>query len=100
MKMTVEGVWNLKVSTPMGEQTPVLTLKVSGNECSGSFAGPRGTAEFNGGSVDGNNVSFKAEVEAMGNKVTIECNAIIDGDKISGELKTPMGSAQFSGERA
>ena len=98
--MVVEGVWNLKVSTPMGEQTPVLTLNVSGNECSGSLAGARGTAEFSGGSVEGDNVSFKAEVEAMGNQVTIECSATIDGDKISGELKTPMGSAEFSGERA
>jgi hypothetical protein len=100
MKMTVEGVWNLKVNTPMGEQTPVLTLNVSGNECSGSFAGAQGTAEFSGGSVEGNNISLKFEVNAMGNNITVECKATIDGDKISGELKTPMGSAQFSGERA
>ena len=98
--MPVEGVWNLKVSTPMGEQTPVLTLNVSGNECSGSFAGAQGTAEFSEGSVDGDNVSFSLQVDAMGSKITLECNAIVDGDKISGELKSPMGPAQFSGERA
>ena len=98
--MPVEGIWNLKVSTPMGEQTPVLTLKVNGNECSGSFAGAQGTAEFSGGSVEGDNVSFKLEVDAMGSKITLECSATVDGDKISGELKSPMGPAQFSGEKA
>ncbi len=98
--MSVEGKWNLKVSTPMGEQTPVLTLNVSGNECSGSFAGAQGSAEFSGGSVEGDNVSFSLQVEAMGQKINLECSATVDGDKISGELKSPMGPAQFSGERA
>ncbi len=84
----------------MGEQTPVLTLNVSGNECSGSFAGAQGTTEFSGGSVEGDNVSFSLQIEAMGQKVNLECSATIDGDKISGELKSPMGPAQFSGERA
>jgi hypothetical protein len=98
--MSVEGKWNLKVSTPMGEQTPVLTLNVKGNECSGSFAGAQGTAEFSGGSVEGDNVSFSLQIEAMGQKINLECSATIDGDKISGELKSPMGPAQFSGERA
>jgi hypothetical protein len=98
--MSVEGKWNLKVSTPMGEQTPVLTLNVSGNECSGSFAGAQGTAEFSGGSVEGDNVSFSLQIEAMGQKINLECSATVDGDKISGELKSPMGPAQFSGERA
>jgi len=98
--MSVEGKWNLKVSTPMGEQTPVLTLNVSGNECSGSFAGAQGSAEFSGGSVEGDKVSFSLQVEAMGQKINLECSATVDGDKISGELKSPMGPAQFSGERA
>jgi hypothetical protein len=98
--MSVEGKWNLKVSTPMGEQTPVLTLNVSGNECSGSFAGAQGSAEFSGGSVEGDNVSFSLQIEAMGQKINLECSATVDGDKISGELKSPMGPAQFSGERA
>jgi len=98
--MSVEGKWNLKVSTPMGEQTPVLTLDVSGNECNGSFAGAQGTAEFSGGSVEGDKVSFSLQIEAMGQKINLECSATVDGDKISGELKSPMGPAQFSGERA
>ncbi len=98
--MAVEGVWNLEITTQMGKQTPVLTLNVNGNECSGTFAGAQGTREFSGGSVDGDNVSFKLEVDAQGSKVTLECKATIDGDKISGELKSPMGPVQLSGERA
>ncbi|MBW2623071.1 MAG: hypothetical protein JRD68_09220 [Deltaproteobacteria bacterium] len=98
--MSVEGKWNLKVSTPMGEQAPVLTINVSGNECSGIFAGAQGSAEFSGGSVEGDNASFTLQVEAMGQKIDLQCNASVDGDKISGELKSPMGPAQFSGERA
>ncbi|MBW2092596.1 MAG: hypothetical protein JRI34_10815 [Deltaproteobacteria bacterium] len=55
--MAIEGKWNIKLNTPMGEQTPVLTLAVTGNELSGKWEGQRGTAEFSGGPVDGNNLS-------------------------------------------
>lgn len=71
---SVEGKWNLKIQTPMGEQTPTLTLVAKGNALSGTFAGARGTANFDGGTID--------------------------GDKISGEIKSPMGPTRFSGVRA
>ena len=98
--MSIEGKWNLKMQTPMGEQTPILTLAVKGNALSGTFAGARGTANFDGGTIDGNKIAFTVKIEAMGQTFALECKAAIDGDKISGEIKSPMGPTQFSGARA
>ena len=98
--MSFAGTWNLKLSTPMGEQTPTLILTTDGNELSGMLESPAGKAEFTGGSIDGNNASWTATMEAMGMKVDVDCTATVDGDKISGELKSPMGGLTFSGERA
>jgi hypothetical protein len=99
-EMSVEGKWNLKIQTPMGEQTPTLTLVAKGNALSGTFAGARGTANFDGGTIDGNNIAFTVKIEAMGQTFSLECQAAIDGDKISGEIKSPMGPTRFSGVRA
>ena len=98
--MAIEGTWNLKLSTPMGEQTPTLILTTNGNELSGTVESPQGKAEFTGGTVDGDSASWKVEMEAMGQKISLDCTATVDGDNISGELKSPMGALNFSGERA
>jgi hypothetical protein len=98
--MSVEGKWNLKMQTPMGEQTPTLTLVADGNALSGTFTGARGAANFDGGTINGNNIAFTVKIEAMGQTFSLECKAAIDGDKISGEIKSPMGPTQFSGVRA
>ena len=98
--MSIAGTWNLKLSTPMGEQTPTLILTTDGNELNGSMESPQGKAEFTGGTVDGDNASWTVEMEAMGTKISVDCTAAVDGDKISGEFKTPMGGLNFSGERA
>ncbi|MEE9436680.1 MAG: hypothetical protein V3V37_08325 [Candidatus Adiutricales bacterium] len=98
--MSFEGTWNLKLSTPMGEQTPTLILASDGSELSGTMESPAGKVEFTGGSVEGNTASWNVKLPAMGTEISVDCTATVDGDKISGELKSPMGSMNFSGERA
>jgi len=40
------------------------------------------------------------QVQAMGSDISVDCTATVDGDKITGELKSPMGALNFSGEKA
>jgi len=98
--MSFAGTWNLKLSTPMGEQTPTLILTTDGNELSGAMESPQGKVEFTGGSIDGNKASWTAKMKAMGMEISVDCTATVDGDTISGELKSPMGGLNFTGARA
>jgi hypothetical protein len=90
------GKWKLKVSTPMGEQTPTLTLNADG---SGLLEGPLGKASFSDGKIDGNNVSYAVTMQIMGQSFKLDVTAKTDGDTISGTMNTPMGNSTFTGVR-
>ena len=99
--MSVSGKYKLSMQTPMGPQTPTLTLNEEGGKVSGNMsgAGPMGTAEFQDGTADGNNITFEMKISAMGQEFSLSCKATIDGDNISGQMSTPMGGADFTGQR-
>jgi hypothetical protein len=90
------GKWKLKVSTPMGEQQPTLTLNADG---SGLLEGPLGKASFTDGKVDGDNVSYSVNMQIMGQSFKLDVTAKSDGDAISGTMNTPMGNSNFTGVR-
>lgn len=97
--MAVSGSYKLTVNTPMGQQTPTLTLKEDGGSLSGTFAHAMGTQEFSGGTVDGNKVKFDITLDAMGNQITLNIEGTIDSDSISGTMNTPMGGSEFTGQK-
>lgn len=94
--MSAVGKWKLKVSTPMGEQTPTLTLNADG---SGLLEGPLGKASFNDGKIDGDNASCSVNMQIMGQSFKLDMTAKADGNNISGTMNTPMGNSTFSGIR-
>lgn len=98
--MSVDGNWNMTLSTPMGERTAQLTLKSSGSALTGTQSGEQGSAEITDGKVDGNKVSWKvAIVNPM--PLTLEFNGTVDGDAMKGDMGVGfMGSFPFTGTRA
>lgn len=97
--MSVAGAFKLTMNTPMGVQTPTLTIKEEGGAVSGNMVGQMGTTEFSGGTADGNSAKWDMTIEAMGQKIQMSCNCTVDGDSISGAMSSPMGSADFTGQR-
>ena len=97
--MSVAGTYKLTMNTPMGTQTPTLTLTEDGGALSGSMAGEMGTQEFSGGTVDGNEASWNMTISAMGQEIELSCTAKVDGDSISGKMSSPMGGADYTGQR-
>lgn len=96
--MAVDGTWKLTMTTPMGVQEPTLTLASNGGTLTGSLAGPMGTAEIEDGKVDGNNVSWTITPAQMPMKINF--SGTVDGDKISGKAEVPaMGESPFEGVR-
>lgn len=94
--MSAVGKWKLKVSTPMGEQTPTLTLNADG---SGSLEGALGKASIAGAKIEGDAASFPVNMQIMGQSFKLEINAKAQGDTISGTMNTPMGNSNFTGTR-
>ncbi|MFN3236926.1 MAG: hypothetical protein ACE37D_07690 [Pseudomonadales bacterium] len=98
--MSADGTWNITLNSPMGAQQATLTLATEGGALSGSMAGPQGTQEFTGGTVDGNNLAWTIDM-TQPMPMKLEVSAEVAGDEISGNVKLgAFGDASFSGSRA
>jgi hypothetical protein len=98
--MSVDGTYNIVINSPMGAQKVTLTLKADGNTLTGSQAGAQGSMDISEGKVDGNNVSWSANITSP-MPMKLETTGTVDGDKISGNVKAgAFGSFPFSGQRA
>jgi len=98
--MSADGSWNITTKSPMGSQDGTLNLATDGGGLTGTMSGPQGDIEISEGTVDGNALSWKAQVTSP-MAITLEVTAAIDGDGISGDIKLgAFGNATFSGGRA
>jgi len=98
--MSATGSWNITTTSPMGSQDGTLALTEEGNSLSGTMSGPQGDIEITEGTVDGNDLTWKAQVTSP-MAITLEVGATIDGDNISGNIKLgAFGNATFSGARS
>ena len=97
--MSASGTWNITTTSPMGSQDGTLDLAEDGSSLTGKMSGPQGDIELNEGTVDGNDLTWKAEVTSP-MAITLEVAASVDGDNISGNIKLgSFGNATFSGTR-
>jgi cytochrome c1 len=99
-QMSVDGNWNMTMTTPMGERKATLSLKSAGNTLTGTQAGEQGSAEIADGKVDGNKVSWKVSIQNP-MPLTLEFTGTVDGDNMKGDMGIGfMGSFPFTGTRA
>lgn len=95
-----DGVWNTVTNTPMGAQNATLTLATDGDTLTGNMVSPQGTIDIEDGVVDGDSLSWKANITSP-MAMTLEFSATVNGDEISGNVQLGVfGSATFSGTRA
>jgi hypothetical protein len=98
--MSADGSWNTVINTPMGAQNGTLILATSGATLTGKMVGAQGEMALSDGTVDGNNLTWKAQMTSP-MPMTLEFSATVDGDSISGSVKLgAFGNASFSGTRA
>ena len=97
--MSAAGTWQLTVNTPMGTQTPTLTLAEEGGKLSGTLQSPMFSTDFGDGTIEGNDLSWAMTIEAMGQKIELTVAATLDGDSMSGKMNSPMGASDFTGKR-
>ncbi len=98
--MSVDGNWNITMSTPMGERQAKLSLKAAGSTLTGTQSAEGNTGEIQDGTVNGNNVAWKISITSP-MPLTLEFTGKVDGDAISGDMGLGMmGSFPFKGTRA
>jgi hypothetical protein len=95
----LDGTWTISMQTPLGTHTAMLTLSTAGGTLTGILWGNGHATQIADGAVDGDQVSWKADItDPMA--ITLVFSAKIQGDKLSGIVKLGMfGDAPLSGTR-
>lgn len=97
--MSVAGTYDIVTKTPMGDQKSKFTVNVNGSSFTGANVGAMGSMEVADGKVDGNMLTWKMDMKVP-MPMTLECEATVDGDTITGTVKAgAFGSMQMSGTR-
>ncbi|MCW2317045.1 hypothetical protein M2322_002599 [Rhodoblastus acidophilus] len=94
--MAIVGSWKLTLETPFGVQTPTLRIEADGSGGLGSSAGEVPLTDLQ---VAGDSAEFRAKVPTPMGSFNIGFDVTADGDALSGQFKTPLGSTPLSGVR-
>lgn len=99
--MTVAGTYDVTIKTPMGDQKGTLTVDANGDSFTGSVSSAMmGSMEITDGKVAGNRITWTMDMKVP-MPMTLEGEATVDGDAISGAVKAgAFGSMALSGARA
>ena len=85
------GAWNLSYRTRDGQTlTSTLTLKIEGNQVSGTLSSPRGTVPIDEGTVNGDSIAFAIVRVGFGDTIRIDYTGTISGDTM--RLKMTAGA--------
>ncbi|MEQ1494151.1 MAG: hypothetical protein ABL912_00130 [Novosphingobium sp.] len=97
--MSVAGTYECVTKTPMGDQKSDVTIVVDGDTFSGTNAGAMGSMDMENGKVDGNKLTWSMKM-TVPMPMTLEGEATIDGDTITGTVKAgAFGSFPLNGTR-
>lgn len=97
--MSAVGTWQLKMMTPLGEQTPTVTIVEDGDRFTGSYEAQTGSGELSDVNVDGDSFGFGGALDTPMGKIALTFEGTVAGDSVSGTVTTPMGALPFTGER-
>lgn len=98
--MTVDGIYNITIKTPLGDQQAKVTLKTDGDILTGtSESALTGVTELTDGKVNGNTLEWTENSKTPMGPIELNVKANVDGDKISGEAVSPFGPMPFEGGR-
>lgn len=97
--MSLSGTYECVTKTPMGDQKSDVTINVDGDTFTGTNAGAQGTLEMENGKVDGNKLTWTMKM-TVPMPMTLEGEATIDGDTLSGGVKAgAFGTFPITGTR-
>jgi zinc protease len=88
---SLAGTWNLRVKTQNGDEAPVKVMfRPTGANLGGTVDTPFGLFDLTSVAVRGNDVTFKANINAQGNNVEVQFTAKLDGNSMKGSLTSAV----------
>ncbi|KPM56681.1 hypothetical protein CcI49_26855 [Frankia sp. CcI49] len=97
--MSIDGRWEIILSSPIGEQKGELTITSTGSGFTGSMVQDGTTLEITDGRVDGDKISWSVAVTSP-MKLTLKSTATVSGDTMTGKAKPGiMPGMSFTGTR-
>lgn len=98
--MSVAGKYEIVTKTPMGDQKGEFTVTTDGDSFTGGVTSAMmGSMDVYEGKVSGNTLTWKMDMKVP-MPMTLDCEATVDGDAISGTVKAgAFGSMVVSGKR-
>ena len=94
--MAVEGTYNILAKGKEGQ----FILKMDGDALAGSINAMGTEAAIEGGTCDGDEFKFFVQGQSPMGKIKMTIKGSVDGDKISGKMKTSIMAIPFEGTRA
>lgn len=87
------GTWDVK--TEGASYTFVFEFSLEGGVLKGKYTGSAGTTKMDNLTFENNILRFSVTVNTM----ALDYSAVIDGDKLSGQVTLQYGQADISGEK-
>jgi hypothetical protein len=97
--MSVDGKFDVTIHAPQGDQPMTIVLTTDGATITGTAESAEGVADLVEPSYQGNDVKWKLPI-TLPMPLTLEFEATVDGDSISGVAKVgAMATIPFDGSR-
>ncbi len=98
--MAIDGTYDITIATPMGDRRATLTLLADDGRLSGKLSNEQGEQEWDGGVIDGSEVSWSNNFSGAMGTIQLDFAGSIDGDELSGTVQFGgFGSGTFAGKR-
>jgi hypothetical protein len=95
----ITGIWKMTVETPAGPGEPTFKLQQDGEKITGTYTGSLGEAPVTG-IIKGNELSMGYEISAPGIELAVKYIGTVDGNNISGKVSLgAMGDGTFKGTK-
>jgi len=98
--MSAAGTWNIRIKTPIGDQTAQLTVVPDHlGGFTGTVSGDPGSLNVTG-KISGDTITWQMKTTKP-MPLDLDCQAHVEGDNLSGGVKAGMfGTMALTGNRA
>ncbi|MFR8103772.1 MAG: hypothetical protein ACLU8F_01615 [Clostridia bacterium] len=95
----IDGIYDCKMNTQMGDITGKITLKTNGNELSGIVETMGTKNQFTGGKLQGNTCNFKGSFNTMLGRIDYNINGKVVGNQLEIVADTNKGKFCIKGTK-
>jgi hypothetical protein len=100
--MTLDGTWNLEVSTPFGKHPATLVFKRAGGALDGKIKSQLGNAPLRDINVGDDGFDANVSLELQGRTFQARIKGTVSGDDLNGTIKPDLTLAptvKYTGTR-